>query len=121
MRSDKNQPTRAPAIPRTTDVPILNEIVRRLVDAVHPDAIFLFGSRARGEATGESDYDILLLVNEPSEAHYSVARRSYAAMLGLGVPVDIVVMDRAHFEQRSRAASSLPAIVEREGRLLYAA
>jgi len=121
MQSDENKPTHTPATQRITDEPTLNEIVRRLVAAVQPEAIFLFGSRARGEATLDSDYDILLLVNEPSDEHYAVARRGYAAMLGLGVPVDIVVMDRAHFEQRRRAVSSLPATVEREGRLLYAA
>lgn len=101
--------------------PILEEIVRRLVGAVQPEAVFLFGSRARGDATDESDYDVLLLVNEPTSEHYEIARRGYAALLGLGTPVDILVMDRAHFEQRRRAASSLPATVEREGRLLYAA
>ena len=32
------------------DNAVLNEIVRRLVEAVDPDRIILFGSRARGDA-----------------------------------------------------------------------
>lgn len=101
--------------------PILDEIVRRLVAAVQPEAVFLFGSRARGDATDESDYDVLLLVDEPESEHYELACRGYAALLGFGIPVDILVMDRAQFERRRRAVSSLPATVEREGKLLYAA
>jgi hypothetical protein len=35
--------------------------------------------------------------------------------------LDILVMSREEFERRSRAASSLPATILREGRTLYAA
>ncbi len=41
--------------------PILIDIVRRLVEAYHPEHIYLFGSRARGEAGPDSDYDILVM------------------------------------------------------------
>ena len=34
---------------------ILEEMVRRLVTAFHPDHIYLYGSRARGEAGPDSD------------------------------------------------------------------
>jgi predicted nucleotidyltransferase len=47
------------------DDPVLAEIVRRLVDAVQPARIYLFGSRARGVATEDSDYDGFVLVNRP--------------------------------------------------------
>ncbi|PYO54511.1 MAG: hypothetical protein DMD83_22120, partial [Candidatus Rokuibacteriota bacterium] len=40
----------------------LVEIVRRLVEAYRPDRIYLFGSRARGTAGAESDYDLLVVV-----------------------------------------------------------
>ena len=42
--------------------PILAEIVRRLVEAFHPERIYLFGSHARGEAGPDSDYDLLVVV-----------------------------------------------------------
>ena len=37
----------------------LEEIVRRLVAAYRPERVFLFGSRARGEAGPDSDYGLL--------------------------------------------------------------
>lgn len=44
--------------------PTLTEIVRRLVQALQPEQVYLFGSHARGDATAESDYDVLVVVKE---------------------------------------------------------
>jgi predicted nucleotidyltransferase len=41
--------------------PRLAEAIRRLVERLHPRAIILFGSRARGTNRAESDYDLLIL------------------------------------------------------------
>ncbi len=43
---------------------ILNEIKVRLVKAINPKKIFLFGSRAKGTARNDSDYDILVLISQ---------------------------------------------------------
>lgn len=42
--------------------PVLAEIVRRLVEAYRPERIYLFGSRARGQVSPDSDYDLLIVV-----------------------------------------------------------
>jgi len=39
----------------------LNETTKRIVEEADPDKIILFGSRAKGEAKKESDYDICVL------------------------------------------------------------
>jgi uncharacterized protein len=101
--------------------PKLAELVRRLVEAVHPERIYLFGSRARGDATKDSDYDVLLLFSQGEDSLRGLQREAYHALWGLGMPVDIVVMTCAFFERRRRALASLPATVEREGKLVYAA
>ena len=43
-------------------VPLLVELVRRLVETFHPERIYLFGSRARGEGSPHSDYDLMVVV-----------------------------------------------------------
>ncbi|MBI2865416.1 MAG: nucleotidyltransferase domain-containing protein [Chloroflexi bacterium] len=101
--------------------PRLAEIVNRLVEALHPERVYLFGSRARGEATPESDYDVLVVVTELMEQPFLLERQAYRVLLGLATPVDVVVMSRERFEKRRAVSASLPATVEREGRLLYAA
>lgn len=40
----------------------LQDVVERLVDAYHPERIYLFGSAARGEAGPDSDCDVLVLM-----------------------------------------------------------
>lgn len=106
---------------REIEDPKLAEIVRRLVAALQPTRIYLFGSRARGEVTEESDYDLLVLVRRPQEELRAVQRTAHDAIWGVGVPVDVVVMSEEFFNRRRVVLASLPGTVEREGRVLYAA
>jgi len=46
---------------RPTNDAKLAEAVRRLVEGLHPRAIILFGSRARGDHRESSDYDLLVI------------------------------------------------------------
>jgi predicted nucleotidyltransferase len=100
---------------------LLSEIVTRLVTELQPERVYLFGSRARGEAHSDSDYDLLVVATERNGERREMEQRAYAAMWGLGAPTDIVVMSSDYFEWLLSAAASLPATVKREGHLLYAA
>lgn len=71
------------------DDPILAEIVRRLVDELEPERVYLFGSRARGEAGAHSDYDLLVVVASSDEPSYRVARRAHSLLWDLGTAADI--------------------------------
>jgi uncharacterized protein len=44
----------------------LKRVVRRLADAFDPVAVYLFGSRARGEANEDSDYDLMIVLADDS-------------------------------------------------------
>ena len=101
--------------------PVLRAIVERLVAALQPERIYLFGSRARGTGTAESDYDLLVVLPASDLPPHRRDLQAYRALYGVGVPKDVVVYTHAEFEARSRAPTSLPATVLREGRLLYAA
>ncbi len=100
---------------------MLREIVKRLTHALAPARIYLFGSRARGEDSAHSDYDVLVLVEDPTEARYRLSQRGYAALRGVPAAVDVVVWDRATFDARKHLLASFPAMVTREGRLIHAA
>ena len=99
----------------------LDAAVRRLVAALRPERIYLFGSRARGDADQDSDFDFLIVVSEVVGSPYRLHRRAYDVLWGLGAAVDVLVVSRARFERQRGVVASLPATVEREGRLLYAA
>ncbi len=101
--------------------PVLEEAVRRLVAALQPERIYLFGSRARGEARPGSDYDLLVVVPHsdlPGPRRDSLA---LAALWGLRIAADVIVLTHDEFERKRSVVCSLPATVVREGRLLHAA
>ncbi|MGH7721964.1 MAG: nucleotidyltransferase domain-containing protein [Candidatus Dormibacteria bacterium] len=106
--------------PETGD-PVLREVVRRLVEAYRPERLYLFGSRARGDATAESDYDVLLVVPDDYPNDRQDGRLAYSVLFGSGAAVDAVVVPRSWFEARAHLKSALPGTVLREGKLLYAA
>ena len=105
----------------STGNPILDEIVRRLVEGLQPDRIYLFGSMARGDAGKDSDYDIMVVVSSPRTPPHLLEREACDRTRGLGVPVDVLVWARDDFDRRLSVVASLPATVMREGKLLYAA
>jgi predicted nucleotidyltransferase len=110
---------RASAIP--IQDPVLSEIVRRLVDGCQPERIYLFGSRARGHAGANSDYDIMVIVPKSDEPAYRRAQRAHSLLWDLGAAADILVWTRETFDSRVHLRASLPATITREGQLLYAA
>ncbi|MFL5798539.1 MAG: nucleotidyltransferase domain-containing protein [Actinomycetota bacterium] len=105
--------------PGTDDT--LAEVVRRLTAAYHPERVYLFGSRSRGDSGPDSDYDIVLVVPDDAPAELLRARRAYEVLWGLGVAVDVLVWRRSAFDARAAVRTSLPAVVLREGVLLHAA
>jgi excisionase family DNA binding protein len=106
--------------PRASD-PVLDEIVRRLIEAYEPERVYLFGSTARGATASDSDYDVLVLVPDDAPAERRRSRLGYDALWGVDAAVDVVVWTRSAFDARTEAATSLPATVLREGVLLHAA
>jgi predicted nucleotidyltransferase len=100
---------------------LLAQMVRRLVAELRPERIYLFGSRSRRDARPDSDYDLIVVVSESDLAPHRRDLVAFRALAGVGAAKDVVVYMRKEFESRSRALSSLPATVLREGRLLYAA
>ncbi len=80
------------------DTRVLEELVRRIVSAVHPLRIILFGSAARSEMGPDSDFDVLVVMPE------GIHRRQTAQLirqhlLGLGFAKDIVVVKESDIEQ----------------------
>jgi predicted nucleotidyltransferase len=99
----------------------LQDIVRRLVEAYHPDRIYLFGSRARGDSGAGSDYDLLLVIPDDAPAECGRSRLAYECLWETGTAADVLVWRRSAFDSRLHLPASLPATVLREGRILHAA
>lgn len=101
--------------------PVLDEIVRRLVEAYEPERIYLFGSKARGDTGADSDYDLMLVVPDDAREELRRSRLAYEVLRGTGVAADVLVCTHSYFEDRLHLRASLPATIIREGRLVHAA
>lgn len=100
------------------DETILAEIVRRLVEAVDPDRIILFGSRARGEERPDSDVDLMIVKASDDSSHRRVIP-AYQALGGLGVSKDVVWYTPEEVNDWAGVRNHIISRALREGRVLY--
>jgi uncharacterized protein len=100
---------------------VLAKIVQRLADKFHPERIYLFGSKARGDSGPDSDYDLMMVISIADEPRYRIAQRALNLFWELGIAIDILVWTVESFDSKLDVVSSLPSTVIREGKLLYAA
>jgi len=54
----------APATTRRVDVAAIRSLLERIVACWDPQQVWLFGSRARGDSTPESDWDLFVVVDD---------------------------------------------------------
>lgn len=97
----------------------LAEITQRLVRALNPRQVVLFGSHAWGQPTEDSDADLLVIVEQADEPGYRLAQRAYRALYGVRYPCDVIVHTRAEVERAQQIKASLLRKALQEGRVLY--
>ncbi len=102
----------------TVDEAVLDEIVRRLVEAVDPDRIILFGSRARGDARPDSDVDLLIVKDSPEPPGRRDVR-AHRALMGVGVPKDVLWYTPQEVLDCTGVRSHVVSRALREGTVLY--
>ena len=102
-----------------TEDAALSAILARLVGTLDPEAIYLFGSRARGDATPYSDFDILVVTPSDGARGAIGPAEAYAPLLGLGIACDVLACSREDFEREKAEKTGICRTVLREGRLLY--
>ncbi len=97
----------------------LPAIRRRLIDRFHPERIVLFGSQARGDATERSDIDLLVVMPRSGDRRQASAEM-YAALRGIPVGTDIVVVSLADVERYGHLTGTIIAPALQEGATIYA-
>lgn len=96
----------------------IREMVRRIVEAVNPERVIMFGSRARGEGRPDSDVDLMIIA--PSEL--PVWRRTmplYMLLGGLGLAKDLLWWTPEEVEEWREVRSHIISWALREGKVLY--
>ncbi len=93
-------------------------VVNRLVDALHPEKIILFGSYAYGKPNADSDVDLLVIVN-CNERISVLTGNAYRAILDKTFPIDILVRTPQWMAHRLQLNDFFIHDVVKRGRVLY--
>lgn len=106
------------AKPRIDHPEELERLVKQIVENVDPVAIYLFGSRARGDANLDSDYDLLIVV--PDER---MSRQIWDDLLstrqGSDLAAELIPARASGFADWRHAVGTLPFEVNHDGVRLY--
>ena len=102
------------------DPAIVDEMVRRMVEAAHPLRIVLSGSAARGEMGPHSDLDTLVVVPNDRDCHEDTTLL-IRSLRGLRCPTDIVVVRQADVDQYGDNPYLIIHTALSEGQELYRA
>ena len=98
----------------------LDDLVGKIVKAVHPRRIILFGSAATGRMGEDSDLDLLVIM--PDGAHRRrTAQVIYRSLRGLGIAKDIVVATESDVQNHGGNPSLVLYPALREGKEIYGA
>ena len=97
---------------------VIDELVRRIVEAVHPLRIILFGSAARGEMGRHSDLDLLVVMPDGTHRRRT-AQEIYRRMWGVGFAKDIVVVTESDIREHGSNPYLIIKNALEEGRELY--
>lgn len=109
MVTDSTQPSRDQR---------LDDMIQRILAVGNPHKIVLFGSRARGEAGPDSDYD-LLLIESSTLPRYKRAARYRRALIGTAPAKDILVWTPSEVAEWSGVPNAFITTMLREGIVLY--
>jgi uncharacterized protein len=102
---------------------VLADMVQAIMGEVDPERIYLFGSRARGDARRDSDVDLLIVVSEPfgpEHSRFQEINRVYRALSSFRIPNDVLLYSSDEFGKWSQSLNHVVGRCSREGKLLYA-
>lgn len=97
---------------------VVKTIAERIAQAYHPERTLLFGSRAKGLARADSDYD-LLIVKETDVPRHKRAAPLFALLADLPVEVDILVYTPAEIRDWGNVKNATVTRAIQEGITIY--
>lgn len=101
---------------------VIEGMIQAIVEEVEPRRIYLFGSRARGNQTADSDIDLLIVEDQefgPQRTRWSELKRIRRVLRPFRIPKDVLVYSQDEFEKWEESVNHVIAHAVREGKLLY--
>ena len=97
---------------------IVSNVTGVLVQAAHPKRIILFGSRARGEAASDSDFDIMVVEEKPANRFAEIVRLN-RLLRSFDMAIDLLVVSDENFQYWRDTPGNVYYEAATEGQVLY--
>ncbi|MBM3272535.1 nucleotidyltransferase domain-containing protein [Candidatus Kaiserbacteria bacterium] len=98
----------------------IQRMARRIVRRFKPERIILFGSRARGDATPDSDVDLLVVMPVTGSRREKQLEIRLALHHGFAtVPTDVILVTPQEYITDARLSGTIVRPAVREGKVLY--
>lgn len=101
---------------------LLEQMTEAIVQAVAPEQIVLFGSRAKGIDRPDSDIDFLIVEAEPFGLNRSRRKEStkvWKALGPFGIPADVLMFSTEEVAKWQQSRNHVIARAIAEGKVLY--
>ena len=108
------------SILRSEPAIVPQEFITRIVEELHPVQIWLFGSRAKGTARPDSDWDLfVVLPDTASEDDLDGVKRWPRLRDIFAKRVELITTTKAEFDRWKLSLGTLDQIVNDEGFVVY--
>lgn len=94
-------------------------LLDNIVKLINPRRIILFGSRARGDAREDSDWDVFIVVDDDTRQEQVNWQVMGEVRRGLRGAFEFIPYRESSFRERQKIEGSLPWIVANEGIVVY--
>jgi uncharacterized protein len=98
--------------------PVVERVVKVIAEAIHPQKIILFGSRAKGTARPDSDLD-LVVIYAGEKSKRQVKLDIHRLMEPLSVPMDLFVLSPEEMLRQRHVANTLAREIAERGVTVY--
>jgi len=102
------------------DIPYIDEIIPIINSIASPDQIILFGSYARGNFTGKSDIDLLIIKKNLKNGN-GIVDSIYRALYEnkVNISVDLLTVDYNKYNELNDKIGYIYKTIKEQGRIIY--
>ncbi|MFO0590341.1 MAG: nucleotidyltransferase domain-containing protein [Polyangiaceae bacterium] len=120
---DDTEHQTATAPPRSNDkgeldLGALEVLLARIDEKYHALQVWLFGSRARGDARPDSDWDLFVVVPDDTNDSDMDLRTAFRLQRGSGVRADVIPCRASDFREARDTVNTLSYVVANGGVLI---
>jgi uncharacterized protein len=94
-------------------------LLDRIIAHLNPIKVIVFGSQATGATHRDSDWDLLIVMDDDAPAECIDWRAMYEARRDVNAAIDLIPCRESTFRDRIDVTGSLPWMVAREGVVVY--